>query len=84
MLFRAGWNAARVQRWLGFCLDAPLRRPLTRLRSSDIVGDVVEWFDTRAEAEQFIAEVACEPNLEDAVIARALSVGEVEFEASPY
>jgi hypothetical protein len=29
---------------------------------SDIVGDVVEWFETRAEAEQFIAEVACEPN----------------------
>jgi hypothetical protein len=25
---------------------------------SDIAGDVVEWFETRAEAEQFIAEVA--------------------------
>jgi len=26
-------------------------------RGSDIVGDVVEWFSTRAEAEWFIAEV---------------------------
>jgi hypothetical protein len=25
---------------------------------SDIVGDVVEWFETRVEAEQFIAAVA--------------------------
>jgi hypothetical protein len=41
---------------------------------SDIVGDVVEWFSTPAEAEQFIAEVAGEPNPEDAVIATALSV----------
>jgi hypothetical protein len=48
---------------------------------SDIVGDVVEWFETRAEAERFIAEVAGEPNPEDAVIANALSVvEEVEFE----
>jgi hypothetical protein len=50
---------------------------------SDIVGDVVEWFETRAEAEQFIAEVASEPNREDAVIAEALSVVEVEFELIP-
>jgi hypothetical protein len=47
---------------------------------SDIVGDVVEWFPTHAEAEQFIAEVASEPNPEDAVLANALSVVEVEFE----
>jgi hypothetical protein len=48
---------------------------------SDIVGDVVEWFETRAEAERFIAEVAGEANPEDAIIANALSVVEVEFEA---
>jgi hypothetical protein len=47
---------------------------------SDIVGDVVEWFETRAEAEQYVAEVAAEPNPEDAVLANALSVVEVEFE----
>jgi hypothetical protein len=47
---------------------------------SDIVGDVVEWFSTCAEVEQFIAEVAGEPNPEDAVLAEALSVVEVEFE----
>jgi hypothetical protein len=46
---------------------------------SDIVGDVVEWFATRAEAERFIAEVAREPNPEDAVIATKLSVVEVDF-----
>jgi hypothetical protein len=40
---------------------------------------VVEWFETRVEAEQFIAEVAGEPNLEDAVLASALSVVEVDF-----
>jgi hypothetical protein len=34
----------------------------------------------RAEAEQFIAEVTAEPDPEDAVIANALSVVEVEFE----
>jgi hypothetical protein len=44
---------------------------------------VVEWFDTRAKAEQFIAEVAGEPNPEDAVIANALSVVEVAFELAP-
>jgi hypothetical protein len=49
----------------------------------DIVGDVVEWFETRAEAEEFIAAVAGEPNPEDAVLANALSVVEVEFEATP-
>jgi hypothetical protein len=47
---------------------------------SDIVGDVVEWFSTRAEAERFVAEVASEPYPEDAVLANALSVVEVEFE----
>jgi hypothetical protein len=40
---------------------------------------VVEWFGTRAEAEQFIAEVAGEPNPEDAVLADKLSVIEVDF-----
>jgi hypothetical protein len=50
---------------------------------SDIVGDVVEWFETRAEAEQFMAEVAGEPNPEDAVLANALSVVEVEFGLGP-
>jgi hypothetical protein len=42
-----------------------------------------ERFETRAEAEQFIAEVAAEPNPEDAVLAKALSVVEVEFETVP-
>jgi hypothetical protein len=46
---------------------------------SDIVGDVVEWFETRAEAERFRAEVAGEPNPEDAVLAERLSVVEVDF-----
>jgi hypothetical protein len=46
---------------------------------SDIVGDVVEWFSTRAEAEQFIAEVAGEPNSEDAMLANALSVVAVDL-----
>jgi hypothetical protein len=46
---------------------------------SDIVGDVVEWFETPAEAEQFIAEVAGEPTPEDAVLATALSVVEVDL-----
>jgi hypothetical protein len=50
---------------------------------SDIVGDVVERFATPAEAERFIAEAASEPNPEDAVIANALSVVEVEFETAP-
>jgi hypothetical protein len=40
---------------------------------------VVEWFATRAEAQQFIAEVAGEPNPEDAVLAAALSVVEVDL-----
>jgi hypothetical protein len=43
---------------------------------SDIVGRVVR---DGAEAEQFIAEVTSEPNPEDPVIAKALSVVEVEF-----
>jgi hypothetical protein len=47
---------------------------------SEIVGDVVEWFATRAEAERFIAEVAAEPNPEDAMLANRLSVVEVDFE----
>jgi hypothetical protein len=45
-----------------------------------IVGEVVEWFGTRAKEERFVAEVAGEPNPEDAVLANALSVVEVEFE----
>jgi catechol 2,3-dioxygenase-like lactoylglutathione lyase family enzyme len=49
-------------------------------RGGDIVDDVVERFETRAETEQFIAEVACEPNPEDAVLANALRVVAVEFE----
>jgi hypothetical protein len=44
-----------------------------------LVGDVVEWFATHAEAEQFIAEVASAPNPEDAVLANALSVVEADF-----
>jgi hypothetical protein len=36
--------------------------------------------ETRAEAERFIAEVASEPNPEDAELADVLSVVEVEFE----
>jgi hypothetical protein len=40
---------------------------------------VVEWFETRAEAERFMAEVGSEPNPEDAVLANALSVVEVDF-----
>jgi hypothetical protein len=44
---------------------------------------VVEWFATRVEAEQFIAEVAGEPNPEDAVLAETLSVVAVAFELAP-
>jgi hypothetical protein len=36
-----------------------------------------------AEAELFIAEVAGEPNPEDAVLAEALSVVEVDFDTAP-
>jgi hypothetical protein len=43
---------------------------------------VVEWFPTRREAEQFIAEVAGEPNPEDAALANSLSVVEVELETA--
>jgi hypothetical protein len=35
---------------------------------------VVEWFETRIEAERFIAEVAGEPNPEDAAIASVVEV----------
>jgi hypothetical protein len=63
-------------------VDALLRRPLTR-PGSDIDGDVVEWFETRAEAEPFIAGVASEPKPEEAVLAAKLSVVEVEFETAP-
>jgi hypothetical protein len=62
---------------------ASFSRTLYGVRSpgpgSDIVGDVVEWFETRAEAERFIAEVASEPNPEDAVLAEGLSVVEVDL-----
>jgi thioesterase domain-containing protein len=35
---------------------------------------VIEWFATRAEAEQFIAEVAGELNPEDAVLLRRRAI----------